>query len=101
VKSDAQHRSGQPERRGFTLLETLLVLGLISMLAAVLVGGSAQLLKGTARSDPEDALMAMLQTLSPESRPTRTARISPGRSRTRRKTPSRTRRNSRRSKACR
>ena len=50
-------------RRGFTLLETLLVLGLISMLAAVLVGGSAQLLKGTARSDPEDALMAMLQTL--------------------------------------
>ena len=63
MKSDAQHRSGQPERRGFTLLETLLVLGLISMLAAVLVGGSAQLLKGTARSDPEDALMAMLQTL--------------------------------------
>jgi prepilin-type N-terminal cleavage/methylation domain-containing protein len=63
VKPDAQHRSGRPERRGFTLLETLLVLGLISMLAAVLVGGSAQLLKGTARSDPEDALMALLQTL--------------------------------------
>ena len=63
MKPDAQHRSGQPERRGFTLLETLLVLGLISMLAAVLVGGSAQLLKGTARSDPEDALMALLQTL--------------------------------------
>ncbi len=39
------------------------MLGLISMLAAVLVGGSAQLLKGTARSDPEDALMALLQTL--------------------------------------
>ena len=63
MKSAPQHRSGQPERRGFTLLETLLVLGLISMLAAVLVGGSAQLLKGTARSDPEDALMALLQTL--------------------------------------
>lgn len=63
MKPDAQHRSGQPGRRGFTLLETLLVLGLISMLAAVLVGGSAQLLKGTARSDPEDALMALLQTL--------------------------------------
>ena len=62
MKPDAQHRSGRPERRGFTLLETLLVLGLISMLAAVLVGGSAQLLKGTARSDPEDALMAQLQT---------------------------------------
>ena len=67
MKPDAQHRSGQPERRGFTLLETLLVLGLISMLAAVLVGGSAQLLKGTARSDPEDALMAMLQTLRRQS----------------------------------
>ena len=35
----------------------------MSMLAAVLVGGSAQLLKGTARSDPEDALMATLQTI--------------------------------------
>jgi prepilin-type N-terminal cleavage/methylation domain-containing protein len=67
VKPDAQHRAGQPERRGFTLLETLLVLGLISMLAAVLVGGSAQLLKGTARSDPEDALMALLQTLRRQS----------------------------------
>ena len=58
-----QHRSGSPARRGFTLLETLLVLGLMSMLAAVMVGGSAQLLKGTARSDPEDALMALLQTI--------------------------------------
>ena len=55
-----QHRSGSPARRGFTLLETLLVLGLMSMLAAVLIGGSAQLLKGTARSDPEDALLALL-----------------------------------------
>ena len=50
-------------RRGFTLLETLLVLGLISMLAAVLIGGSASLLKGTARDDPESALMALLQTV--------------------------------------
>lgn len=58
-----QHRAGPPARRGFTLLETLLVLGLMSMLAAVMVGGSAQLLKGTARSDPEDALLALLQTI--------------------------------------
>ena len=58
-----QHRAGSLARRGFTLLETLLVLGLMSMLAAVLIGGSAQLLKGTARSDPEDALMALLQTI--------------------------------------
>ena len=33
------------------------------MLAAVMVGGSAQLLRGTARSDPEDALLALLQTI--------------------------------------
>lgn len=59
----ASHRPPGRLRRGFTLLETLLVLGLLSMLAAVLVGGSAQLLKGTARSDPEDALLALLQTL--------------------------------------
>ncbi len=53
-------------RGGFTLLETLLVLGLISMLAAVLVGGSASLLKGTSREDPEDALLALLQTVRRE-----------------------------------
>ena len=63
MSQGASHRAGRPGRRGFTLLETLLVLGLLSMLAAVLVGGSAQLLKGTARSDPEDALLALLQTL--------------------------------------
>ena len=39
------------------------MLGLISMLAAVLIGGSASLLKGTARDDPESALMALLQTV--------------------------------------
>ena len=49
-------------RRGFTLIEVLMSLAIFA-LAAVLVGGSAQLLKGTARSDPEDALMALLQTL--------------------------------------
>jgi prepilin-type N-terminal cleavage/methylation domain-containing protein len=59
VKRPDQSRA----RHGFTLLETLLVLGLISMLAAVLIGGSASLLKGTARDDPESALMALLQTV--------------------------------------
>ena len=39
------------------------MLGLMSMLAAVLIGGSASLLKGTARDDPESALMALLQTV--------------------------------------
>lgn len=63
MRAERQHGAGLPARRGFTLLETLLVLGLMSMLAAVLVGGSAQLLKGTARSDPEDALLALLQDI--------------------------------------
>lgn len=36
------------------------------MLAAVLIGGSASLLKGTAREDPEDALVALLQTIRRE-----------------------------------
>jgi prepilin-type N-terminal cleavage/methylation domain-containing protein len=63
VKEPLQHLTDRKVRRGFTLLETLLVLGLLSMLAAVLIGGSASLLKGTARSDPEDALLALLQTI--------------------------------------
>jgi prepilin-type N-terminal cleavage/methylation domain-containing protein len=50
-------------RSGFTLLETLLVLGLFAMLSVVLVGGSASLLKGTARSDPEDAILTLMQTV--------------------------------------
>jgi hypothetical protein len=36
------------------------------MLAAVLIGGSASLLKGTSREDPEDALLALLQTVRRE-----------------------------------
>lgn len=63
VNRPDQSRAGRSARSGFTLLETLLVLGLISMLAAVLIGGSASLLKGTARDDPESALMALLQTV--------------------------------------
>ncbi len=58
-----QQRSGPPARRGFTLLETLLAIGLMSMIAAVLIGGSSTLLKSTVRSDPEDALKALLQTV--------------------------------------
>ena len=63
MKEPLQQTPDKQVRRGFTLLETLLVLGLLSMLAAVLIGGSASLLKGTARSDPEDALLALLQTV--------------------------------------
>ena len=63
MKQPPQQRSGTPARPGFTLLETLLAIGLMSMIAAVLIGGSSTLLKSTVRSDPEDALRALLQTV--------------------------------------
>lgn len=59
----ASHRAGSAARRGFTLLETLLAIGLMSMIAAVLIGGSTTLLNSAARADPEDALLTLLQTL--------------------------------------
>ncbi len=58
-----QQGAGHKERPGFTLLETLLTIGLMSMIAAVLIGGSTTLLKSTEQSDPEDALKALLQTV--------------------------------------
>jgi prepilin-type N-terminal cleavage/methylation domain-containing protein len=66
VSAESQPQTNRELSRGFTLLEVLLVLGLISMLAAVLIGGSASLLKGTARDDPEDAMLALLQTVRRE-----------------------------------
>lgn len=66
MSAESQPQTRRGSSRGFTLLEVLLVLGLISMLAAVLIGGSASLLKGTARDDPEDALLALLQTVRRE-----------------------------------
>ncbi len=66
MSAELQPQTNRGSSRGFTLLEVLLVLGLISMLAAVLIGGSASLLKGTARDDPEDAMLALLQTVRRE-----------------------------------
>ena len=66
MSAELQPQTDRGLSRGFTLLEVLLVLGLISMLAAVLIGGSASLLKGTARDDPEDAMLALLQTVRRE-----------------------------------
>ena len=65
MKQASQQRSGTPARPGFTLLETLLAIGLMSMIAAVLIGGSSTLLKSTVRSDPEDALRALLSAGPP------------------------------------
>lgn len=62
MKAALQPDPRRRRRGGFTLLEMLLVIGLLSMLAGVLVAGSAALLRGTARSDPEDALLALMQT---------------------------------------
>jgi prepilin-type N-terminal cleavage/methylation domain-containing protein len=62
VKAVLQPGPRPARRGGFTLLEMLLVIGLLSMLAGVLVAGSAALLRGTARTDPEDALLALMQT---------------------------------------
>ncbi len=58
-----QQGAGHGARPGFTLLETLLTIGLMSMIAAVLIGGSTTLLKSTEQSDPEGALKALLQTV--------------------------------------
>jgi len=59
----AEHPAPAPARRGFTLLETLLVVAMISMLMGVMIGGATSLLKGTARSDPEDGLLALMQRM--------------------------------------
>ncbi len=59
----AEHPAPAPARRGFTLLETLLVIALISMLMGILIGGATSLLKGTALSDPEDGLLALMQRM--------------------------------------
>lgn len=58
-----QHSSRLTERGGFTLLETLLAIGLMTMIAAVLIGGSSALLKGASDADPETAVLALFQTV--------------------------------------
>lgn len=54
-------------RRGFTLLEILLVLALLALLGSVMVGGAVSLLKANEAKDPETALLKMLQTVRGES----------------------------------
>ena len=53
--------SGASARRGFTLLEILLVLLLLGLMGSVLVGGAASLLSSAREQDPEAALLAFMQ----------------------------------------
>jgi type II secretory pathway pseudopilin PulG len=48
-------------RGGFTLLEVLLALGLATLVAGLWVAGAAGVLRSGKASDPEDALLALLQ----------------------------------------
>ncbi len=48
-------------RGGFTLLEVLLALGLATLVAGLWVAGAAGVLRSGQASDPEDALLALLQ----------------------------------------
>jgi prepilin-type N-terminal cleavage/methylation domain-containing protein len=50
-------------RRGFTLLEILLVLLLIALLGTVLIGGAVSLLDANKEQDPETALLALFQKM--------------------------------------
>lgn len=53
-------------RAGFTLLEVLLVLALFAIFGALFVGGAANLLNTSRQTSPEDALLAMFQTVRRE-----------------------------------
>lgn len=53
-------------RRGFTLLEILLVLLLLGLLGSVLIGGAASLLKSASEQDPEAALLVLFQKVRGE-----------------------------------
>ena len=50
-------------RRGFTLIEIVLVLMLIALIGSVLIGGAASMLDESDEKDPEAALLTLLQTL--------------------------------------
>lgn len=53
-------------RRGFTLLEILLVLSLIALIGTVLIGGAVSLLNSSEDKDPEAALLTLLQKVRGE-----------------------------------
>lgn len=53
-------------RRGFTLLEVLLTLGLATLVAGLWMAGATGLLRSGKDRDPEDALLALLQRLRRE-----------------------------------
>lgn len=54
-------------RRGFTLVEILLVLALIGLMGSVLIGGAARLLDTNKEVDPESALLSLFQKMRGQS----------------------------------
>ena len=53
--------SGTGDRRGFTLIEVIVVLMLIGMIASVLITGATSMLNANEEKDPESALLTLMQ----------------------------------------
>lgn len=56
-------RAARRRARGFTLLEILLVLMLIALMGSVMIGGAASLLDVNKETDPEGALLSLMQKM--------------------------------------
>lgn len=59
--SPAAARSDPPERRGFTLVEVLLVLALMALVAALLVPVAGSMLQDPGADNPDELIAAVLQ----------------------------------------
>jgi prepilin-type N-terminal cleavage/methylation domain-containing protein len=67
VRHARRHTPGTGgRRRGFTLLEILLVLLLLGLFGSVMIGGAASLLKSANTEDAEGAMLDLLQKMRKE-----------------------------------
>ncbi|RRK01166.1 prepilin-type N-terminal cleavage/methylation domain-containing protein [Opitutaceae bacterium TAV3] len=55
--------SRQRRARGFTLVEVLLVILIMGLISSVMITGSSALFNASQTEDPEEALLALLQTV--------------------------------------